>query len=402
MEPASSRQPRGARARWWGRSAGAMVPRGAAAVQSQIQRHEDRPHGMDCSSAPTLATLRGDAGYGVIEDGALGWHDGRIVYVGPRAGCRGARSAGREVIDATAGSRRAWSTAIPTWCSPATARANSSCACRARATSRSPVPAAASLSTVRATRAADEDELLRAVAAARARPGRRRRHHAGDQVRLRPGLRQRTQDAARRAPASGESSGSTVRTTFLGAHALPPEFAGRADDYIDARRATCCRGCGRRPGRCGRCVLRRHRLLAGADAPRVRGGARAGPAGEAARRPAQRPGRRGARGGIRRAVRRPHRIHQRSRRARDGGARHRRRAVARRLPRPARNQAAAARRCCAQHGVPMAVATDCNPGHVAAAVAAAGDATGLHAFPAHAGGSPARRHVACRARAGPG
>ena len=25
-----------------------------------------------------------------------------------------------------------------------------------------------------------------------------------------------------------------VRTTFLGAHALPPEFAGRADDYIDA------------------------------------------------------------------------------------------------------------------------------------------------------------------------
>jgi len=25
----------------------------------------------------------------------------------------------------------------------------------------------------------------------------------------------------------------TVRTTFLGAHALPPEFAGQADDYID-------------------------------------------------------------------------------------------------------------------------------------------------------------------------
>jgi imidazolonepropionase len=26
----------------------------------------------------------------------------------------------------------------------------------------------------------------------------------------------------------------TVRTTSLAAHALPPEFAGRADDYIDA------------------------------------------------------------------------------------------------------------------------------------------------------------------------
>ncbi|WP_066732034.1 imidazolonepropionase [Cupriavidus sp. D384] len=31
----------------------------------------------------------------------------------------------------------------------------------------------------------------------------------------------------------GEAYGVTVHTTFLGAHALPPEYAGRADDYID-------------------------------------------------------------------------------------------------------------------------------------------------------------------------
>lgn len=31
----------------------------------------------------------------------------------------------------------------------------------------------------------------------------------------------------------GEAYGVTVRTTFLGAHALPPEFAGRSQDYID-------------------------------------------------------------------------------------------------------------------------------------------------------------------------
>jgi len=31
----------------------------------------------------------------------------------------------------------------------------------------------------------------------------------------------------------GESYGVTVRTTFLGAHALPPEYAGRSGDYID-------------------------------------------------------------------------------------------------------------------------------------------------------------------------
>ena len=29
-----------------------------------------------------------------------------------------------------------------------------------------------------------------------------------------------------------EALGVTVRTTFLGAHALPPEYAGRSSDYI--------------------------------------------------------------------------------------------------------------------------------------------------------------------------
>ena len=32
----------------------------------------------------------------------------------------------------------------------------------------------------------------------------------------------------------GDALGIEVRTTYLAAHALPPEFAGRADDYIDA------------------------------------------------------------------------------------------------------------------------------------------------------------------------
>ncbi|MEO7642077.1 MAG: imidazolonepropionase, partial [Ramlibacter sp.] len=38
----------------------------------------------------------------------------------------------------------------------------------------------------------------------------------------------------RTARALGEAHPVDVRTTFLGAHALPPEFAGRADNYIDA------------------------------------------------------------------------------------------------------------------------------------------------------------------------
>lgn len=36
------------------------------------------------------------------------------------------------------------------------------------------------------------------------------------------------------ARALGENHPVTVRTTFLGAHAVPPELAGRSDDYIDA------------------------------------------------------------------------------------------------------------------------------------------------------------------------
>ena len=34
----------------------------------------------------TLATLDAGSGYGLIEDGALGWRDGLIVYAGPRTG----------------------------------------------------------------------------------------------------------------------------------------------------------------------------------------------------------------------------------------------------------------------------------------------------------------------------
>src|SRR5690606_35026661 len=35
------------------------------------------------------------------------------------------------------------------------------------------------------------------------------------------------------ARALGEHLGIGVRTTFLGAHAVPPEYAGRQDDYVE-------------------------------------------------------------------------------------------------------------------------------------------------------------------------
>ncbi|WP_458217453.1 imidazolonepropionase [Paracidovorax citrulli] len=88
------------------------------------------------------------------------------------------------------------------------------------------------LSTVRATRAADEETLLRqasnrlaallaeGVTAIEIKSG-----YGLDLASERKQLRVARQLAQRH--------GVAVHTTFLGAHALPPEYAGRADDYID-------------------------------------------------------------------------------------------------------------------------------------------------------------------------
>ena len=88
------------------------------------------------------------------------------------------------------------------------------------------------VSSVRATREASEDELF-----------------ASATVRLRSLLQEgvcaieiksgyglslaHERKQLRVARRLGEAHGVTVRTTFLGAHALPPEYAGRSQDYID-------------------------------------------------------------------------------------------------------------------------------------------------------------------------
>ncbi len=41
----------------------------------------------------------------------------------------------------------------------------------------------------------------------------------------------------------GEWLPLTVRTTFLGAHAVPPEYQHRADDYVDLFVTRCCLHC---------------------------------------------------------------------------------------------------------------------------------------------------------------
>jgi imidazolonepropionase len=87
------------------------------------------------------------------------------------------------------------------------------------------------MSTVRQTRDASEAELMNSAAE------RLRRLVAEGvtviEIKSGYGLDTRTELAMlRAAKLLGESAPVTVKTTFLGAHALPAEYQGRADDYI--------------------------------------------------------------------------------------------------------------------------------------------------------------------------
>ncbi len=88
-------------------------------------------------------------------------------------------------------------------------------------------------STVAATRAASEDALL-----LQARPRLRALKAEGvTTVEIKSGYGlalEHERKCLRVARLLGAQEGVAVRTTFLGAHALPPEFAGRPDAYIDA------------------------------------------------------------------------------------------------------------------------------------------------------------------------
>ncbi|WP_459615235.1 imidazolonepropionase [Bordetella sp. 2513F-2] len=88
------------------------------------------------------------------------------------------------------------------------------------------------VSTVRATRAADVPTLVE-----QSLPRLRSLMREGVttvEIKSGYGLDRDTElNMLRAARLLGEREPVSVRTTFLGAHALPPEYAGRADDYID-------------------------------------------------------------------------------------------------------------------------------------------------------------------------
>ena len=88
------------------------------------------------------------------------------------------------------------------------------------------------VSTVRATRAASEEELYES--ALRRLDALRGEGVTAVEIKSGYGLDLETERKMLRvARRLGETRPVTVSTTFLGAHALPPEYAGRPDEYID-------------------------------------------------------------------------------------------------------------------------------------------------------------------------
>jgi imidazolonepropionase len=170
-------------------------------------------------------------GYGSIRDSALAVRNGRIAWVGSR---RDLPSGWRAETEHDG--RGAWLTPGLIDCHTHLVHAgNRADEFEMRLTGVSYEEIAKTgggiASTVRATRAAAEDELV-AQSAVRLK---RLIAEGVTTVEIKSGYGLDTANelkmlrAARRL---ATACGIEVRTTFLGAHALPPEFAGRADEYI--------------------------------------------------------------------------------------------------------------------------------------------------------------------------
>lgn len=175
-----------------------------------------------------LATMTGDE-LGVIEDGAIACAGGRIAYAGSSASAPQAS----ETIDCEG----RWITPGLIDCHThlihAGNRANE-WAMRLEGASYEEIARAGGgiLSTMRATRAASEAELIES-----ALPRLDALLAEGvTTIEIKSGYGLTVADEIkmlRTARALGESRAVRVTPTLLGAHALPPEYADRADDYVD-------------------------------------------------------------------------------------------------------------------------------------------------------------------------
>ena len=182
----------------------------------------------------SLATLDCAQGYGEIADAALAWRDGRIAWLGPRASLDGdPAQLAASVIQA-----EGWITPGLIDCHTHLVFAGDRARefeLRLQGASYEEIARSGGgiVSSVRATRAADEDELLRqSLPRARALLA-----DGATTLEIKSGYGLDCDNEAkmlRVARRVGDALGVRVRTTYLGAHALPPEYQGRADEYIEA------------------------------------------------------------------------------------------------------------------------------------------------------------------------
>lgn len=181
-----------------------------------------------------LATLDGPD-YGVVENGILVWRNGRIVYVGND---RAAAEPFLHDVDTVIDGQGGWLTPALIDCHTHLVFAGNraeEAEQRLRGASYADIARAGGgiLSSVHLTRTASEQALFEESLPrmqALMRDG-----VACVEIKSGYGLdlesERKMLQVARRL---GTETGMTVKTTYLAAHALPPEYAGRADDYIDA------------------------------------------------------------------------------------------------------------------------------------------------------------------------
>ncbi len=180
-----------------------------------------------------IATMTPGGPYGAIADGALAVKDGRIAWVGPRTEVPSTIVSQSNVNDA--GGR--WITPGLIDCHTHIVYAGNRAAefeLRLNGVSYEEIArnGGGIASTVAATRAATEEALF-AQSAARLVPL-LREGVTTIEIKSGYGLDRDTEAKMLRvARELGRRFGIRVRTTYLGAHAVPVEFAGRADAYVD-------------------------------------------------------------------------------------------------------------------------------------------------------------------------
>lgn len=178
-----------------------------------------------------IATLRDAAAdYGVIEDGALAIADGKIAWLGPLSECPAHDARETRSLD------NRWITPALIDCHTHLIFGGNRAAeyeQRLAGVSYEQIAAQGGgiLATVNATRAAAKDELHESAL-------RRVRQLAASgvatlEIKSGYGLDVRNElKMLAIARDLGEASGLCVQTTLLAAHTIPPEFRGKADDYI--------------------------------------------------------------------------------------------------------------------------------------------------------------------------